>query len=67
MPSLEREAMSRTRQKALYVELSTEARAELQRVTADCGAAEGRPVTFAEVVRQLIHDASQRGRPVRLR
>jgi hypothetical protein len=59
--------MPRKRENPLYVELSAEARAELQQITADCGFAEHRPVTYSEVVRQLIHDASLRGKPVRLR
>jgi hypothetical protein len=67
MPPEKEETMPRARQHALYVELNVEAREALDKITADCGFAEHRPVTYAEVVRQLIHDAAQRGKPVRLR
>ena len=52
--------------KVLYVELDAEDRARIERLAAESGAAIGRPVSMTDVVRQLVRDASDRGRPVRI-
>lgn len=51
---------------ALFVKLSPEDRARLNRLAADSGAAEGRPVSVSDVIRQLVREASSRRKPLRL-
>jgi hypothetical protein len=52
--------------KPLYLELSVEDRALLDRLAADSGAVEGRPVRLVEVVRRLVRDAARRKTPLRV-
>ena len=52
--------------KPLYVKLEAHDRAQLDKLAADSGAAIGRPVTVSDVVRQLVRDATKRGKPVRV-
>jgi hypothetical protein len=51
----------------LYVKLSAQDKASLCKLAAECGMVEGRPVTVADVVRQLVRDAVNRSTPVRLK
>ena len=45
---------------------SNEDLALLHKLTLESGAAVGHPVTIMDLLRQLVRDAAQRGRPVRL-
>ena len=38
----------------------------LHKLTLDSGAAAGHPIAVMDVLRQLVRDAAQRGRPVRV-
>jgi hypothetical protein len=53
--------------KVLFLELSDEDRARVERLAANSGAAMGRPVSMSDVMRQLVRDASKKGAPVRIR
>lgn len=49
------------------MKLSAEDRARLERLAADAGAAVGKPVGLADVIRQLVRDATAKKVPVRIR
>jgi hypothetical protein len=51
--------------KVLYVELNDADRSIVERLAAASGAAEGRPVSIAAVVRALIREAAKRKTPIR--
>jgi hypothetical protein len=53
--------------KLLYVEMDDGLRRELDRLAAEAGAAVGHRVTVKEVVEQLVRDASERSKPIRIR
>jgi hypothetical protein len=53
--------------KPLYVELTDEDRASLDKLAAVSGVAAGRPLRIADIVRQLVRDAAGKGAPVRIR
>jgi hypothetical protein len=53
--------------KVLFLELSDEDRARVERLAADSGAAIGRPVSMSDVVRQLVRDAAAKATPVRIK
>jgi hypothetical protein len=53
--------------KPFFVKLTPQDRARLDRLAADSGAAAGHPVSLADVVRQLVRDASRKGVPLRIR
>ena len=51
----------------LYLKLHDDERAALDKLAADAGAALGKPVPVVALIRQLVKDATKRGRPVRIR
>ena len=53
--------------RVLYVELTDEDRAQLDKLTAISGVEAGRPLRVSDVVRQLVRDAARRGTPVHVR
>jgi hypothetical protein len=51
----------------LYLRLEDDERRAVERLAAETGAAEGRPVNMTDILRQLIRDAAGRKTPVRIR
>ena len=52
--------------KVLYVELDDDDRKLVERLAAESGAALGRLVSMSDVVRQLVREAGERTKPVRV-
>ena len=52
--------------KPLYVKLAVPDRDQLDRLTAESSAAAGRPITVADIIRQLVRDAAKKGKPIRI-
>lgn len=53
--------------KVLYVKLEDRDRVSIERLAADSSAAAGKLVSMSDVVRQLIREAAERSRPVRVK
>ncbi len=59
--------MASTAMSVVYVKMTPADRAALDQLTAESGAAVGRPVSMSDVVRTLVREAAARGKPVRVR